>query len=256
MANGSPMTFICTIIIRRYVTVNHCSTKQFNLTRSYNAMKRIYLLLILFVPAHIFSQTLKAMNKPTYLDRNDSIFIVIKGHVVTDLQSSSKKADRNSAEGKKKADEMNSWDEEKRKRFERLFEITITNYVKKVNIDLDVFMLMFPELGNYNDTVIGSFDIRVRASGAKDYVAEFWEDGLTVNSEANALVWARKLIERFPGDDSTATINTVRATYAKARKAITDGKQPRYRKVIAVLYTKEKEQITFMDPFQSLMHFR
>jgi hypothetical protein len=223
------------------------------------------LLLILLISFQLYSQPHKAMNKPgdqqgkkkqpMYLDKKDSIFIVVKSHAISDLQMSAKRADTASAENKLRAEEMKLWDEEKLNSYYRLFETSVHDYLKKVDLDFDTFMILFPDFGGYDKKVLSAYDFRLRYIGTNQYAAEFWEDGLEANSEANALIWAHKILEKHPGD-STGTINTVRETYAKARKAITSGKQSRYTKIMALLYTKESSGMLFNDPFQALIDFK
>jgi hypothetical protein len=151
---------------------------------------------------------------------------------------------------------MKFWSEEKRNRYQDLFESSVRKYVKAVNFDFATFMLLFMDFAAYEDSVLAAYDLKVQVSVGGNLIAEFWEDLLLANSEENALIWAKKILERYPDSDSTSTVNTVKETYATARKAITDGKQPRYSKVMALLYTKENEKVVFKDPFQALIDFK
>jgi hypothetical protein len=228
-------------------------------------MKKALLLLILLVSLQLYSQPPATMNKPgnrqpkknqsVYLGKTDPLFIDVKSHSITDLQTSAKRADPTSVENKVRAEEMKSWNEEKLNSYYRLFETSVHDYLKKVDLDFDTFMILFPDFGGYDKKVLSAYDFRLRYIGTNQYAAEFWEDGLEANSEANALIWAHKILEKHPGD-STGTINTVRETYAKARKAITSRKQPRYTKIMALLYTKESSGMLFNDPFQALIDFK
>lgn len=228
-------------------------------------MKKTLLLLLLLISAHLYSQQSKNMHKPgnqqrkgkqpVYLDNKDSLFIVIKSRVITDLQTSAKRADPSSVENKVRAEEIKLWSEEKRNKYYSLFETSIQNYLSTTGQDFETFMILFPDFAGYEEKVLAAYDFRVRSIGANKYVAEFWEDGLEANSEANALVWAHKILENHPGD-STGTINTVKETYARVRKAITTGKQSRYTRLMALLYTKASNGILFNDPFQALIDFK
>jgi hypothetical protein len=230
-----------------------------------DVMKKVLLFATILVSAQLYAQTSKTMNKqggqqakkkqPVYLAKTDSLFIAVKNRVITDLQTSAKRTDTASAENKIRAEEMKSWDEEKQAKYYRLFQTSVYDYLEKVDLGFDTFMLLFPDFGRYEARVLAAYDFRVRHIGTNQYAAEFWEDGLEANSEANALVWAHKILERYP-EDSTGTINTVKETYARARKAIISGKQPRYTKVMALLYTKESNGMLFNDPFQALIDFR
>lgn len=225
-------------------------------------MKISLSVLMLLIVVQLFSQipkvmakTKKEINEAGYLGIDDPLYLAIKQVAGQDLRRSAQRADRNSAETKKKAEEMKTWSEEKKNKYQQLFQTSIGTYLEKVEMDFETFMLLFPDFGNYDDTKLAEFDFRVRLSGSKEYIAEFWEDLLIASSEANALIWAKKLLERFPEDDSTTTVNTVKETYAAARKDITEGKQPRYNKVMALLYTREKDQVVFNDPFRALIDF-
>lgn len=228
-------------------------------------MKKALLLLIILLSAQLYSQSSKTMKKPgeqqpkkkqpAYLAKDDSIFAFIKSRAIADLQTSAKRANTASAENKILAEEMKSWDEAKRDRYYQLFQTSVHAYLKTVDFDFETFMLLFTDFGEYQEKVLAAYDFSVRYIGTNKYAAEFWEDGLEANSEANALVWAHKILEKDAGD-STGTINTVKETYAKVRRAITNGKQPRYTKIMALLYTNESSGILFHDPFQALIDFK
>jgi hypothetical protein len=226
-------------------------------------MNKELLLSIILSSAQV--QLSKTMNKPAgtqvkkkgpvYLDKKDSVFVFIRRHVLTDLQTCARRAAPNSPESKARAEEMKSWSDEKRNNYEQLFETSVRAYLEKPGLDFETFMLLFPDFAASDKNMFAAYDFRVREVGANTYAAEFWEDGMEANSEANALVWAHKILEHHPGD-STGTINEVKETYARARKAITTGKVQRYTKVMAVLYTKQSTGILFKDPFQALIDFK
>jgi hypothetical protein len=108
-------------------------------------------------------------------------------------------------------------------------------------------MLVFRALGKRDmKEMAEEYDIRVQYLGGNIYVAEFWEDGIAVNSEAHALASTND-----PDDRAI-----VKETYADVRKSIETGKLERYTKVMALLYEQEKDgSITFHDPFQSVIDF-
>lgn len=116
-------------------------------------------------------------------------------------------------------------------------------------------MRHFNELGEKDAKVIAEeYDIRVQYLGGNKYAAEFWEDGLAINSEAHVLVIANDLVARNPDDKEI--VKDFKETFEKARKSIEDGKHERYAKVMALLYTLEKNgSIIFHDPFQSVIDF-
>ncbi|TSA25954.1 MAG: hypothetical protein D4R68_08075 [Ignavibacteriales bacterium] len=95
------------------------------------------------------------------------------------------------------------------------------------------------------------YDIRVQILGGDKYAAEYWEDGIAVNSEEHALAWAQELAKRSP--DNKGIVKEVKKTYEDARNSINAGKQERYTKVMALLYVQEKDgSITFRYPYQAL----
>lgn len=98
------------------------------------------------------------------------------------------------------------------------------------------------------EKIVEGYDIRVQNLGSDTYVAEFWQDVLvaTVHAEAQALASTNLPVDR----------ESVKKTFANDRKSIEDGKQERYFKAMALLYTLEKDgSITFHDPFQPVIDF-
>lgn len=108
--------------------------------------------------------------------------------------------------------------------------------------------------------IAAEYDIRIQYLGSNKYAAEFWEDGLAVNSEANALISANELAasgyaKKHP-DSGVGNVEKIKETYANVRKSIKAGKQERYTKMMALLYTLEKDgSITFHDPGQPMIDF-
>lgn len=190
---------------------------------------------------------------PGYLDKHDPIFIVIKSRAVIDLKESVKRSDPESAENKSIATQ--TWPEDRKTKLQTIFAKSISDYTAQTHFDVDTFMLVFSEFGKMGQKEIAEeYDIRVQYLGGDKYVAEFWQDGLAVNSEAHALAWAHDLATRHPDDRDI--VKNVKETYANARKSIEDGKQERYTEVMALLYTVENGgSITFHDPFQPVIDF-
>lgn len=225
--------------------------------------------LILFGSGYCFSQsnktgqivdttinTIQTENEaPVYLDKKDSRYIAIKGRTVTDWRLSSEKSDPKSPENKLIAPQVKVWPQEKQDQLQALFEKSIADYTDQIHLDAETFMLVFSDFGNMDQKkLVDEYDFRVQYLGDNKYAAEFWEDGLTVNSEANALAWATELAKKYP--DDKGMIKDVKETYANVRKSIEDGKQDRYTKIMALLYTLEKDgSITFHDPFQPMIDF-
>lgn len=196
-----------------------------------------------------------------YLDKNDPIFISIKTRAANDLKRSSERFDAGSAENKLIEPQIKTWTDGKKKRFHALFEKSINDYTAQTHFDAETFLMVFGEFGKMDlKQIAEEYDIRVQYLGSDKYVAEFWEDGLAVNSEANALAWAHELAtseyaKNHP-DDGVSDVEKIKETYANVRKSIKDGKQERYTKVMALLYKQEKDgSITFHDPGQPVIDF-
>lgn len=196
-----------------------------------------------------------------YLEQNDPIFLSIKGRTVTDLKRSAEKSDPESTENKLVAAKIKTWTKEQQDRLQALGEKSITDYAAQTRFDVGIFMLVFDVLGKRNQKEIAEeYDIRVQYCGGNKYVAEYWEDGLAVNSEAHALAEAHKLAaseyaKKHP-NDGIGNVDEVKKTYANVRKSIKAGKQERYTKVMALLYSREKDgSIVFHDPGQPMIDF-
>ncbi len=164
---------------------------------------------------------------PVYLDKNDPIFISIKGRALTDLKQVASRFDPESAESKL----VKTWTKEKRNQLQTLGGKSIEDYTDQTHFDNVTFMLLLSVFGKLDQKkIVEEWDIRVQYFeylGGDYYVAEFWEDGLAENSEDYVLA---------------AALSTL---------ASTGNPQERYFKVMALLYTLEKDgSIIFHDPFQ------
>jgi hypothetical protein len=196
---------------------------------------------------------------PFYIDKNDPVFLTIKGRAITDLKKS---ADPESPENILMAERIKTWSEEKQSQLETLFVTTINDYTDKTNFEPGTFMMVFNVLGKMDQKELAEeYDFRVLNIGDYQYVAEFWEDGIAVNSEAHALAYAHELANseyaRKHPDSDVGNVEVIKKNYADVRKSINDGKKERYNKVMAFLYTKEKDgSIAFHDPFQPLIDFK
>ena len=228
--------------------------------------------LILFGSGYCFSQTPKTGQTidtynniqtknaaDVYLDKNDTIFISIKRRAVTDLKKS---ADPESPENKLLGTQINTWTKEKQDQFEALFVKTINNYNAQTHFEPGTFMLVFEDLGKMDQKEIAEeYDIRVLYLGKDKYVAEFWEDGLAVNSEAHAIARAHELAnseraKKNPGS-GLGDVEVIKENYSNNRKSINNGQKERYTKVMALLYTLDKDgSIIFHNPFQPLIDFK
>lgn len=220
--------------------------------------------LILFGSGYCFPQSdsIQAKNVDLiYLKQKDPIFVSIKARVINDLKESTKKVDPDSPENKLHVEEVKKWSQEKQDQVNALFAQSIYDYAEKTHFDAGILMMTFDVMGKKDQKELSEEnDIRVLNLGNDKYVAEFWEDGIAVNSEAHAIAWAQELAnseraKKNPGS-GLGNVKEIKKTYADARKLIKDGKQERYTKVLALLYSKEKDgSISFHDPYQQLYDF-
>ncbi|RPI06989.1 MAG: hypothetical protein EHM64_00910 [Ignavibacteriae bacterium] len=196
-----------------------------------------------------------------YLDKNDPIYKSIKGRSITDLKQSAKKSDPESMENKAIAAKITTWPEEKQNELQALGEQSRNDYAAATQFDVETFLLVFSEFGKMDQKKIaGDYDIRIQHIGDGTYIAEFWEDGLAVNSEENAVVYAHELAvsgyaKKHPESD-VGNVEVIKNNYALTRKSITTGKQERYTKMMALLYTIDKNGgVIFHDPGQPMIDF-
>jgi hypothetical protein len=196
-----------------------------------------------------------------YLDKNDPIFKSIKDRSVTDLKQSAEKSDPESTENKLITTKVKTWPEDKRNKLQALGEKSINDYATATHFDIETFMSVFSEFGKMDQKKIAEdYDIRIQNVGDGNYIAEFWEDGLSVNSEENAIAYAHELAhseyaKKHP-DGDVGNVEVIKNNYAVTRKSIKAGKQERYTKMMALLYTLEKDgSIIFHDPGQPVIDF-
>jgi len=187
---------------------------------------------------------------PVYLDKNDPVFIKIKGRTLTDLKQ---RSDTASTENKLIATKIATLTKEQQTQLEALFVKSINDYTAQTRFEIGEFMRHFSELQEKDPKDIAEeYDIRVQILGSDKYAAEYWEDGIAVNSEEHALAWAQELAKRSP--DNKEIVKEVKKTYEDVRNSIKAGKQERYTKVMALLYVQEKDgSITFRYPYQALI---
>jgi hypothetical protein len=194
-----------------------------------------------------------------YLDKNDPIFLSIKGRAVTDLKESAKRLDPELPENKLIATQMKTWTEEKQNQLQALGEKSINDYTVQTHLNVKIFnigtfLLVFNDFGKMDQKRIAEeHDIRVQYLGGDKYVAEFWED-----SEAHALARASN-----PNDDDIEIVKElIRLSSGQESISIEDGAKItkmvalRYTKMMALLYTLENDgSVTFHDPFQPMYDF-
>ena len=107
---------------------------------------------------------------------------------------------------------------------------------------------------------VQTWEVRVQSAGADKYVAEFWEDGLVVNSEENAMAYAQELANSnlFKEDPNyyIENVEEIKNNYADILKNIKAGKQERYLKMMALLYSlDEGGTVSFINPLQPMYDF-
>ena len=196
-----------------------------------------------------------------YLDKNDPKFISIKGRAFSDLDTIVKEFDPESEYNKLVAIQTQTWSEEKRSECQALSSEFINDYAEQAHIDVGMFLMVITSVGAVDQKKMEKeWEVRVQFLGANKYVAEFWEDGIAVNSEENAVAWANELSKgeyaKNHPDSGVGDLEEVKKNYANTRKSIKAGKQERYTKMIALLYNVDNERaVTFIDPFQPSKDF-
>lgn len=231
--------------------------------------------LILFGNGNCFSQSnekgqaMKANSRnkqiknavPHYLDKNDPIVIAIKKRTVADLQQFAKMLDPESQENKLVGEKIKNWTEEKKNQLQDIGAKSLSDYTDQIQFSLSTFMLVLDGFGQMDQKeFVEDYDIRVRVLGSDQYIAEFWLDWLIANSEEHALVRAHELAtseyaKKHP-DSGVGDVKKIKDTFANVRKLIKAGKQERYTKEMALLYSKEKDgSVIFRDPFQTANDF-
>jgi hypothetical protein len=212
------------------------------------------------MPSSKIKSTISNTSKVGYLEKTDPIYQAIANRIVGDFQESAKKSDPESLESKAATTKMETWPQAKKDEFQTLAEKSINDYASEVNLDVSTFLSVLSSSLGTDDPkkILAENDIRIQYLGDSKYVAEFWEDGLAINSEANALIRSQELkkseaAKKYP---NVGDLETIKKTFADARKSIEDGKQEQYSKIMALLYTLEKDgSITFHDPGQPMFDF-
>lgn len=194
---------------------------------------------------------------PFYLAKTDPIFIAIKTKLINDLTQSAKSSDTANERNKTISQKLKTLPKERQDHYQETFIQSLYDYYEQIDFDFDLFMMLHNDLMKKDQkTLVNESDFRVQSIGGNNYAAELWEDLLLANSETHAVEWAKEILEHHPGDEKE-TITTVKATYAKARKDIVSGKQKRYNKITAFLYTKETDgSVLFHDPCQAMLDLK
>lgn len=232
--------------------------------------------LILFVNGHCLSQspnkgkTMKTTSSNSkiknsanvYLDKKNPIFISINDRAFTDLIDLVKEFDPESEKNKLIAIQTNTWTEEKRNECQALGAKSINDYAELTHLDVGTFMMVITSIGEIDQKKMEKeWEVRIQFQGVDNkYIAEFWEDGLAVNSEENAVAYAHQLAtseytKKHP-DSDVGNVKVIKENYANTRKNIKAGMQERYTKMMALLYTVNNGgTVTFNNPFQPALDF-
>ncbi|MCK9280247.1 MAG: hypothetical protein M0P71_06480 [Melioribacteraceae bacterium] len=225
--------------------------------------------LILFGSGYCFSQsnnsgkTLKTIKNAAtvYLDKKDPKFVSIKSRIFSDLDSLVKSFDPESEKNKLIDIQTKTWTEEMRDECQALGTQSITNYAEQTHFDAGMFIMIITTIGKYDQKKLEKeWEVRVQSTGDYKYVAEFWEDGLAINSEENAVAYAHELAnseyaKKHP-DSDVGNVEEIKKIYADNRKIIRAGKQERYQKMIALLYSIDKVgMVSFINPTQASIDY-
>ncbi len=132
----------------------------------------------------------------------------------------------------------------------QLFQTSIDDYISKVKldeVDAGMFMYILSEFKEMDKKRISEqYDIRVSKTG-NNYIAEFWEDGLDLNSEKHAIQNAL----------DAKQVEVIKERYEIVRGTIKSGKNKRYVKMMALLYTQQTDgTVIFIEPLKSMMNFK
>ncbi|MCX6170292.1 MAG: hypothetical protein NTX65_13175 [Ignavibacteriales bacterium] len=205
---------------------------------------------------------IKTKNGATvYLEKSDPKFISIKDRVLSDLDEIVKQFDPESEKNKLIDIQTKTWTEEMRKESQALGAESINDYTTQTHLDVGTFMMVITSIGGYDQKKLErEWEVRVQSAGTDKYIAEFWEDGIAVNSEENAVAYAHELAnseyaKKHP-DSDVGNLEVIKNNYATTRKNIKAGKQERYTKMIALLYSIDKVgTVSFINPFQPSIDF-
>jgi hypothetical protein len=127
---------------------------------------------------------------------------------------------------------------------------------------MDEFILFFTEIKNIDiQKFLLETDFRVRVLDSMKYAAEFWEDGLAINSEKNAIAYARELREspraKLHPEEDLGNVEEIKKNYAAHRREITTGKTKRFTQLMALLYIQKSDKsLVFQDPAQAMFDFK
>ena len=190
---------------------------------------------------------------PVYLDKNDSLLIVIKNRVITDLKEWISKSSPNSPEGKLMGEKVKTLSQAKQAEMGELFQKSICDYTQETLFNEEAFILFLSGFQEMEDNkMVEKWDIKVQCFGGK-YIAEFWADSLSVSSDIAILLKLNKMSNNY---SETGQRNVGKVKETNTKHSIDEINNEEYSKVMALLYIKEKEgAINFKDPIQPVFDF-
>lgn len=251
------------------MNIHYMNFKFKNLVKISSKLIIVMSALILFGNGYCFSQsnktgkTMKTTKKAAtvYLDKKDSKYISIKSRAFSDLDTIVKQFNPELEKNKLIKIQTKTWTEEKRKEYQDIITKSINDYTEQVKINIGMFMMIITTIVSYDHKKLEKeWEVRIQSLGDNKYIAEFWEDGLAVNSEENAIAYAQELAnseyaKKHP-DSDVGNVEIIKKNYANNCKNIKDGKQERYQKMIALLYNVDKVgAVSFVNPFQPSINF-
>jgi hypothetical protein len=236
-----------------------------NFSIKYHALKAVIIIVVATFTcwSNCFCQTRKTAiatkvtkNKPIkkqgsgVTQKNDSISIIIKNRAIDDLIHLVETSDPSTPENKLMKEKSIEWPEEKQERFLEFFKNSINDYVSKVKLvelDAAMFLYFLSEFkGMDKKRISEQYDIRVSKTG-NNHIAEFWEDGLDLNSEKHAIKNAL----------NAEQVEVIKHRYGIVRGTIKSGKNKRYVKMMALLYNKQPDgTVIFIEPLKAMMDFK
>lgn len=238
-------------------------TSKININ-TYQRIRRGYSKVILVLTVLFFSGSGFCFSKSTkntmqhYLDKTDSICISIKGRAITDLKEWIRKSSPTSPEGKLMEEKVKALTKDKQSQMGELFQKSINNYTTQAHFNEETFMLVLSTFKEMEEKgMVEKWDVRIQSLDSNKYLAEFWADSLSVSSEIAIVLELNKMSNEYAKEHSEGDYkNGLKLKETNVKKSIDDVKQEQYNKVMALIYSQEKNGfIFFIDPFQPLIDF-
>jgi hypothetical protein len=232
--------------------------------RSQKFTKVLFLLIYVQISfgMNTMNETTAEQGELIYLPKTDPVYIEIKNRAISDWLLAVSNTDTASEKNKLRKEQIESWPREKQDEFESMMIRSLEDYNRQTHFNLEGFITFFPEIRNLDLKKFESeTDFRVRVLDTNKFAAEFWEDGLAVNSEANAVLYAKELREsaraKLHPEEDLGNVEEIKKNYAAHRQQINSGKKKRFTKLMALLYVrKENKSIFFRDPGEDYHDFK